>query len=108
MSQGILQITIKFDLSRDEFEDICSAITSEISATPDLRCRVWLLNEIEREARGIYLFDDASAAQTVFDGLVAAEIASSRAFSDVSVKRFDVLDEPSVIGRAPVGERIVA
>jgi len=108
MSQGILQLNFKFNLSRDEFEDMCSAIASQISAAPGLRCRVWLMNEVEREARGIFLFDDDASEQAVFEGLVVAEIASSRAFSDISVKQSEVADEPSAITRAPVGERIVA
>ena len=108
MSQRILQINFRFNLSSEQFEDLCSAVASEISAAPGMRWKIWLMNEAEREARGVFLFDDASAAQAVFEGLVVAETASSRAFSDLSVKQFDAMDESSAITRAPVGEQITA
>jgi hypothetical protein len=52
-----------------------------------LRWKVWLMNEAQQEAGGIYLFDNKAAAE---------------AYLNISAKLFDVMPDHSAITRGPL------
>ncbi len=81
MSPKILQINFKFSVSRTEYEQVCAQGAQPIADTPGLRWKVWLMNEAEREAGGIYLFDDAASVQAFLAGPIVAAVKSHPALS---------------------------
>ena len=58
MSQQILQVNLKFNIPRNDLETAWLDAAQPIADTPGLLWKVWLMNEAESEAGGIYLFDD--------------------------------------------------
>ena len=60
------------------------------------------MNEAEREAGGIYLFEDETSVQSFLNGPLAAQVTSHPALSDFSVKTFEVISSPTKIARGPV------
>lgn len=102
MSKMILQVNFKFNVSRDEYEQAAKSLAAEFAKVAGLRWKVWLMNEAESEAGGIYFFDDDSSLQTYLEGPLAAQVKSHPAFSNMSVKQFEVMTDATAITRGPV------
>jgi len=102
MAKMILQINFKFNVSRDEYEQAAKSLATEFAEVAGLRWKVWIMNEDESEAGGIYLFDDESSLQTFLVGPLAAKVKSHPAFSDMSAKQFEVMTDATAITRGPV------
>ena len=104
MTGRIMQLNFKFSVSSDEYTQAVSALVDEFAALPGLRWKIWMINDAEQEAGGIYLFDDAASVQAFLEGPLAAMVTSHPALSDFSVKQFDVMEELTTITRGPVTE----
>jgi len=102
MAERILQINFKFSVSRAEYEQAATSLASEFADVAGLRWKVWLMNEAESEAGGIYLFNDESSLQAFLAGPLAAKVKSHPAFSDMSAKQFDVMADVTAITRGPL------
>jgi len=102
MSAQVLQINFKFSVSRAEYEQAASSLAGEFAKLPGLRWKVWLMNEAEKEAGGIYLFEDKASLQAYLDGPLAAQVTSHPAFSDMSAKPFEVMTDVTATTRGPV------
>ena len=102
MSKKILQINFKFNVSKSEYEKAVSPLADDFADVVGLIWKIWLMNEKESEAGGIYLFEDESSLKAMLDGPLAAKVKSHPALSDMSAKVFDVMDKVTVITRGPV------
>lgn len=102
MSVKLLQLNFKFNVSGTEYEQAVSPLAKEFAGLPGLRWKVWILNEAEKEAGGIYLFDDEASVKAYLEGPLAAQVTSHPALSDFSVKQFDVMEDVTEITRGPV------
>jgi len=102
MSQKLLQVNMNFSISRAELETAWLDAAQPIADTPGLLWKVWLMNESEREAGGIYLFESAGAAQSYLDGPIVGALKTSPAVSNISAKLFDVLESHTAMTRGPV------
>jgi len=104
MSGRIMQLNFKFSVSGSEYEQAVSPLASQIAAVAGLRWKIWMINEAEGEAGGIYLFDDEASVKAFLEGPLAAQVTSHPALSDFSVKQFDVMENVTAITRGPVEE----
>ena len=98
----ILQLNFKFSVSPEAYAEAVSPLAEPIAAVDGLRWKVWLMNEAESEAGGIYLFDDAASIQAYLEGSIVAQVTSHPALSEFSVKQFDVMEEVTGVTRGPV------
>jgi hypothetical protein len=102
MPQKILQVNLTFSIPGAELEAAWLQAAQPIADAPGLRWKIWLMNEAEREAGGIYLFDSEGAAQSYLDGPIVAALKASPAVSRISARLFNVLESHSAITRGPV------
>jgi len=102
MSARLLQLNFRFSVSASEYQQAVSALAEEFAAVPGLRWKIWMINEAEQEAGGIYLFDDEVSVKDLLEGPLAAQVTNHPALSDFSVKQFDVMEEITAITRGPV------
>ncbi|HYC40512.1 MAG TPA: YdhR family protein [Chitinophagaceae bacterium] len=102
MSQQILQLNFKFDVPRNDYETMCSSLAADFAKVPGCQWKIWLMNEKENEAGGIYLFEDEKALEQFKASPLAAGVLSHPALSGFSVKQFDILEKVSNITRAPL------
>lgn len=102
MSQQILQVNFKFNVSRNDYENAVSAMAHDVSKVPGLQWKVWLMNEKDSEAGGIYLFENEKAVEQFKASPIVSAILSNPALSDFSIKQFDILEDISVVTRAPL------
>jgi hypothetical protein len=104
MPQQILQVNVKFNIPRADLMSAWFGAAQPIADTPGLAWKVWLMNEAESEAGGIYLFESKDAVQAYLAGPIVAALKASPAISDVSAKVFDIMEEHSAVTRAPLGQ----
>lgn len=71
-------------------------------AVKGLLWKVWLMNEAERSAGGIYLFKDDASVEAYLKGEIVAGVKSNPTVSDIEAKVFDILPEHTKITRGPV------
>jgi hypothetical protein len=102
MSEKILQLNLNFSISRAELEAAWLEVAQPIADVPGLRWKVWLMNEADHEAGGIYLFESEAAAHSYLAGPIVAALKSSPAVSHISAKLFDVLESHTAITRGPL------
>ncbi|HRQ41557.1 MAG TPA: YdhR family protein [Chloroflexota bacterium] len=108
MSQKILQINLKFrGVSRAELEQAWLPAAQLIADTPGLRWKIWLANEAENAAGGIYLFDDETAVQNFLASPMVAAMGEDPTVHDVNVRMFDVMEAHTAVTRGPVLEGVL-
>jgi hypothetical protein len=103
MSSMLLQLNFKYNVTREEYEGAVSPLADKFAAVPGLRWKIWIINETETEAGGIYLFEDEASLKALLESELAAGVINHPALSDFSVKTFAVMDEITAITRGPVG-----
>jgi len=102
MSAALLQVNFKFSVPSSEYGQMANTLADQFAAVPGLRWKVWIMNESESEAGGIYLFEDEAALLAYLAGPLAAAVAQHPALTDVSAKPFAVMDDATAITRGPV------
>ncbi len=102
MAGKILQINLKFNVSRAEYDQAASSLAGQFAALAGLRWKIWIMNEKDREAGGIYMFENEASVKAYLEGPLAATVTSHPALSDFSVKQFDVMEDVTKTTRGPV------
>ena len=104
MAQQILQVNFKFNLSREQYENTVSPMTQDFANVPGCLWKIWLMNESDNEAGGIYLFADEGSAEKFKGSELVKGVVSHPALSDFSIKQFEVLEKVSRATRAPLAQ----
>ena len=99
MFAKILQVNFKFSIPKDEFLQALAPHAQSCAEVLGLRWKIWLVNEEESEAAGLYLFEDEPSLQAFLAGPLAPKLEHS---SEKSIKQFDVVDDLSKITRGPI------
>jgi len=102
MAEKILQLNFKFSVPRADYEQAASGMANDFATVNGLRWKIWLMNEAENEAGGIYLFENESSLQAYLEGPLAAKVKSHPALSEMSAKMFDVMENLTAITRGPI------
>jgi len=102
MSKKLLQLNFKFSVTGDEYTQAVSPLAEKYAAVPGLRWKVWIINEAEQVAGGIYLFDDETSLNDLMESELTKQVVSHPALSDFEVKIFDVMDGVTAITRGPI------
>ncbi len=102
MAKTIVQINYTFTSSRAEYTALVTPNAEHIAAVPGLVWKVWLMNEAEQEAGGIYLFESREAAQAFVTSPAATSFAAEPTLSAFSVKLFEAVEALSTITRGPL------
>jgi hypothetical protein len=98
----ILQINFKLNVSPVEYHKICESFAETFASLPGLRWKIWLSNEQENEAGGIYLFNSEQALNDYLSGPIVAQLKNHPALKEISAKRFDVMEDVTAVTRGPV------
>jgi hypothetical protein len=104
----ILQINFKVNAAPADYEMVCDSISQAIANVPGLLWKVWVLNEEEKEAGGIYLFKDEQSLRNYLTGPIAMRIKNHPALSELSAKRFDVMKDVTAVTHGPIPATVAA
>jgi len=102
MSQKILQVNLKFSIPKADLEAAWLPVAQPIADVPGLCWKIWLMNEKEHTAGGIYLFESEAALQAYMAGPIVEAMMASPVLSNIDAKVFDVLTSHSKITRGPL------
>ena len=90
MTQKILQINFKITTSAKDYATLVAPLADPIAKTPGLEWKVWLFNEQNHEAGGIYLFRDEASVNAYLGGEIVAGMKKVSTIKDISAKIFDI------------------
>jgi hypothetical protein len=99
---NVLQVNFKYNVSAAEYRQAADSLAEAFAAVPGCRWKIWLLDESQQAAGGVYLFDDKAALQKMLDSPLWAGVGANPALKDFSIKSWDVMDAPSSVTRAPI------
>jgi hypothetical protein len=106
MSGTVLQVNFKLNVSPAEYEQTVTPMADAFAEVEGLRWKLWLLNQEESEAGGVYLFEDEPSCAAFLAGPLAAAVKSAPFLRELSIKRFEVMAGVTEITRGPISERV--
>ena len=107
MAGKVLQVNFKFNVGRSEYEDLAASLAQAFAEVPGLAWKIWILNEAESEAGGIYYFDSAESLRVFLSSQLAADVQGHPAVSEFSAKTFDIMDAVTAVTRGPMAETVI-
>lgn len=102
-----MQIIYQFHSSRADLDEGNTQAAGMIAATPGLVWEIWLMNETDHEAGGIYLFESRDAARRFVSGPLVQSFGADPSLNSFSVKMFEADEEHSKITHGPLAIPIV-
>ena len=98
----ILQINFRLNVSPAEYRKIADSVAQAIADAPGLVWKVWLLNEQDGEAGGIYLFQDEQSLSAYLSSPIIGQIKSLPQLREISAKCFETIPELTIVTRGPI------
>ena len=98
----ILQVNFKLNVSSAEYRKMCESVAQAVADVPGLVWKIWLLNEQEGEAGGIYVFQDEQSLAAYVSGPIIAQIKSLPQLREISAKRFETMPTVTAVTRGPI------
>ena len=103
MSVQLLVMVFKFNTSPAEYTLAMKPLTAEILNVPGLRWKIWLIDESQCTAGGLYLFDDVSYVQSFLASPLMDRLQHHPAFTEIRVMPFSVLEAETRLTYGPLG-----
>jgi hypothetical protein len=102
MATKILQINVRFSVAAEELAKEFETAAVPIADVPGLKWKIFGINEEQGEAAGLYLFEDEASRKAYVEGPIMARMKTLEAFSDITMKHFDVVEGATAITRGPI------
>ena len=84
-------------LTAAEYRDHAAAVAPAFATWPGLVAKAWIADDEAGTYGGIYLFADRASADNARATDLFRSMTANPAFADLSVREFDVLEEPTAI-----------
>jgi len=97
----ILQINFKLNIPVEAYSTASQKVAQMIADVPGLRWKIWLLNEAESEAGGIYCFESAATLEGYLSSPIVAQLRALPIITSLNIKRFDAIEDLTRITRGP-------
>ncbi len=97
-----MQINYRFNRTRSEQEKASLQSAQIIANVKGIIWKIWIVNENEKTAGGIYLFEDEASAETYLKGPIIAAMKNMPIIDNFEAKIFDIIPEPTKITHGPV------
>jgi hypothetical protein len=102
MPVQMLFMSFKFNTSPTEYVQTMKPLAVEILNAPGLRWKIWLINEADCTAGGVYLFDDSSDVQKFLASPLMDGLRHHPALTDLRVMPFAVLEAETAATYGPL------
>ena len=89
-------------ITESEYRSQCDHLAPAFAAVPGLVSKVWLADRVNGVYGGVYSFEDGAALDAYLASDLMAQVAAHPALVDKTVRRFEVLAEPTAITRGLV------
>jgi hypothetical protein len=107
MAGRILQINFKIGVERGQYEELASSLAQAFAEVPGLLWKIWIVNEGNHEAGGVYHFESETALGDFLSSQLASDVQAHPAVSEFSAKTFEVMDSVTVTTRGPVVHEVL-
>jgi hypothetical protein len=101
-SMHVLQINFKYNTTTPEFKRNMLSNAPRLAAVRGLRWKIWSFDETNREASGYYLFDSEATIDAYLNNVFFIGMGNNPTVSNIVVKKFEILEEPTAITRGPI------
>ena len=108
MTQKLLQINFTITTSTKDYATMAAPLADPIAKTPGLEWKVWIFNEQNHEAGGLYLFRDEASVNAYLHGDIVAGLKKQPTIKDISAKIFDVDEKLTHMTRGPIKHAVTA
>ena len=102
MAERLLQVNFGLNVTAPEYRQIATSVAEAFAQVPGLRWKVWILNEGQQEAGGIYLFEDEHALNSFKNGDLAKLVMTHEALRNPVIKEFEVMPDQTATTRGPL------
>lgn len=102
MEQTVIEINFEYHCPEDEMLQMASELVDPILEVDGLLWKIWTHNPDQDRAGGVYLFENREKAEAYVNGPIGDEMRNHPDFSNLDVKFFNIMEEPSKATRAPV------
>jgi len=102
LPQKIVQINFSYKAEKEAMLEGAREMVEPVSQVPGLVWKIWIHNEEEKTAGGIYLFEDRNLAEGYLRGPIVEQLKTMPWISGFSAKIFDIMQAPSQTTRAPL------
>lgn len=103
MSVQLLITHFKFNMSPGEYVHAMQPLVDDILNAQGLRWKIWLMDESQCTAGGLYLFDDSSSLQAFLASPLMDCLQNHPSFAEVHVMPFDILEAETRATHGPLG-----
>jgi hypothetical protein len=104
ITNRILQINFKYNTSTSDFKKQMLDYAPLLAAVKGLRWKIWSMDETNREASGYYLFENEAALDAYLNNVFFVGMGNNPTVSNIVVKKFEILEEPTAYTRGPIGK----
>src|SRR3982750_1070961 len=102
MTKKILITKFNYSMPTAEFKKILPLVAPEFSRIPGCSWKIWLLNEDNKEAGGIYLFESVTELEQFLESNLFVSVRQNKAFTNLQTNISGIAEEASVITGAPL------
>jgi hypothetical protein len=102
MKKKVLTTRFNYSMPTTEFKKMMPIVAPQFSAIPGCCWKIWLINEIQKEAGGVYLFESATELEQFLNSNLLVSVTSHPALSNFEAYTFGVEEEASLITGAPL------
>lgn len=102
MEETVLQINFRYHCPEVEMLQMASELVEPLLEVDGLIWKIWTHNPEVNMAGGVYLFENRSKAEAYANGPIGDEMRNHPDFSDLDIKFFGIMEEPSKATRAPI------
>jgi hypothetical protein len=102
MAQKFVQVDFVLTVSAQEYRQAIAPLAQAVADLAGLQWKIWLVNDTQRAAGGIYLFADESSAWSFLSSSFLVQLRAAPFLQDVRVQQFDVLTDLTEITRGPL------
>ena len=108
MTPKILITRFNYDLSHTELRSLLLSVAGEFAQVPGCEWKIWLIDEEKKEGGAIYLFRDEASLAGFKESPLVASVLSHPSLGNFDFRETDLIKEPGIITRAPVGTAMMA
>lgn len=93
------------DWTEEGYRQLCDDVAPAFAEVPGLLCKVWLADRETGTYGGIYLWRDQGSVDTFKTSDLFASVGAHPNLTGITIKDFDVLEEPTAVTRGLIGAR---
>ena len=102
MSQKIFVTNYSYSVTTEEYKNMTAQLGQAFAEVPGCLWKIWLMDDEKKEAGAVYLFKDDESLQNFKSSPLVAAVLSHPALSNFDLKERDILEEVSIVTRAPL------